>query len=129
MKIHTPISYGELIDKITILELKKNNIKDLLKLNDINKELDDLLYIYNNKISSINTLVPHKEKLYKINKKLWGIEDDIRDKERKKEFDNEFIQLARSVYITNDERMSVKHIINELMGSNIKEHKSYKPYI
>ena len=63
-----------------------------------------------------------------INYKLWTIEDDIRDKERNKEFDEEFIELARSVYITNDERMSIKHKINNLMDSNIKEHKSYKPY-
>ena len=85
-------------------------------------------FIYEKNYISFDIEKLYKD-LYKINYMLWEIEDDIRDKERKKEFDAEFIGLARSVYITNDKRMNIKHTINKEMNSDIKEHKSYKPYI
>tara|TARA_R100000908_G_C3716647_1_gene121102 strand:+ start:172 stop:552 length:381 start_codon:yes stop_codon:yes gene_type:complete len=125
--LEIPVSYGELIDKLSILKIKKQEIKETDKLKDIKKEFDLLyiLYIYSADAETEKLY----EEIYKVNYKLWKIEDDIRDKERNKEFDEKFIELARSVYITNDERMNIKHTINKYMDSNIKEHKSYKPYI
>jgi hypothetical protein len=125
--LEIPVSYGELIDKLSILKIKKQEIKETDKLKDIKKEFELLyiLYIYNADAETEKLY----EEIYKVNYKLWKIEDDIRDKERNKEFDEKFIELARSVYITNDERMNIKYTINKYMDSNIKEHKSYKPYI
>jgi len=125
--INIPVSYGEVVDKLSILSIKKIEIKNNNKLIDIEKEYKLLLLKYNSFLNlDIDKLY---NELYKINYMLWKIEDDIRDKERKKEFDAEFIGLARSVYITNDKRMNIKHTINKEMNSDIKEHKSYKPYI
>lgn len=121
MIISAPISVGELIDKITILEIKKSNVTDTEKLKNINNELTLL--------SSLNTftdLKSEKELLFNINSKLWKIEDDIRVKEHKQEFDDEFIELARSVYVTNDERSKVKKDINIKTGSTVVEEKLYK---
>ena len=87
-----------------------------------------MFYIYNNKISCIDKCKKYKDDLSIINNELWKIEDDIRDKERKKEFDEDFIELARRVYKTNDKRMEIKNSINKLMSSDIIEHKSYKEY-
>jgi len=125
--INIPVSLGEVIDKLSILSIKKIEIKNKHKLIDINKEYDLLLIIYNKYLNK--ELAKLYNDIYIINYKLWKIEDDIRDKERNKEFDDIFIELARSVYITNDERMNIKNIINKNSNSDIKEHKSYKPYI
>tara|TARA_B100000497_G_C7688435_1_gene417780 strand:+ start:1156 stop:1536 length:381 start_codon:yes stop_codon:yes gene_type:complete len=125
--INIPVSLGEVIDKLSILSIKKIEIKNKKKLIDINKEYDLLLIIYNKFLNK--ELAKLYNEIYIINYKLWKIEDDIRDKERNKEFDEIFIELARSVYITNDERMNIKNIINQNSNSDIKEHKSYKPYI
>jgi|TARA_B100001094_G_scaffold250781_3_gene248432 hypothetical protein len=125
--INIPVSLGEVIDKLSILSIKKIEIKNKKKLIDINKEYNLLLIIYNKFLNK--ELAKLYNDIYKINYKLWKIEDDIRDKERNKEFDDIFIELARSVYITNDERMNIKNIINHNSNSDIKEHKSYKPYI
>ena len=125
--INIPVSLGEVIDKLSILSIKKIEIKNKKKLIDINKEYDLLLIIYNKFLNK--ELAKLYNDIYIINYKLWKIEDDIRDKERNKEFDEIFIELARSVYITNDERMNIKNIINQNSNSDIKEHKSYKPYI
>lgn len=125
-KVKTEISIGELIDKITILEIKLKRIKSKEKLENIQKELSSLLKVYNK--LDIQKIRPLQSQLSIINEKLWIIEDDIRDKERKKEFDNLFIELARSVYVTNDKRFNIKEEINNLFNSNIKEVKSYQNY-
>ena len=127
MLINTPISLGELVDKISILMIKKKNISDSIKLQHVNKELEYLhktlkKYISEDKINEFLL------KLVNINSKLWVIEDDIRECERKKSFDQTFIDLARSVYFTNDERAKVKNDINKTFGSELVEVKSYEEY-
>ena len=127
MLINTPISLGELVDKISILMIKKKNISDSIKLQHVNKELEFLQKTLKKYISEdeINDFIL---KLVNINSKLWDIEDDIRECERKKLFDQTFIDLARSVYFTNDERAKVKNDINETFGSELVEVKSYEEY-
>ena len=127
MLINTPISLGELVDKISILMIKKKNISDSIKLQHINKELEFLQKTLKKYISEdeINDFLL---KLVNINSKLWDIEDDIRECERKKLFDQTFIDLARSVYFTNDERAKVKNDINKNFGSELVEVKSYEEY-
>jgi len=127
MLINTPISLGELVDKISILMIKKKNISDSIKLQHVNKELEFLQKTLKKYISSdeINEFLL---KLVNINSKLWDIEDDIRECERKKLFDQTFIDLARSVYFTNDERAKVKNDINKTFGSELVEVKSYEEY-
>ena len=127
MLINTPISLGELVDKISILMIKKKNISDSIKLQHVNKELEFLEKTLKKYISEdeINEFLL---KLVNINSKLWEIEDDIRECERKKSFDQTFIDLARSVYFTNDERAKVKNNINKAFGSELVEVKSYEEY-
>ena len=127
-EINVPISQGELVDKITILEIKKEFIKDDNKLKNINHEYDLLMQIYSEQISKTKGVTELKNKLKEINLELWKIEDDIRDCEREKSFTDIFIELARSVYFTNDKRSKVKLEINLLMNSNLVEEKSYKDY-
>jgi Family of unknown function (DUF6165) len=130
MLIQAPISLGELIDKITILEIKAINISDAAKLQNVNHELN----ILNQKISrlldaaGLQKLAPLKQALKEINQALWVIEDDIRDCEYVKDFSDTFIQLARAVYVTNDQRAKVKKEINLAFGSELIEEKSYKEY-
>ena len=127
MLINTPISLGELVDKISILMIKKKNISDSIKIQHINKELEFLQKTLKKYISEdeINDFL---QKLVNINSKLWDIEDDSRECERKKLFDQTFIDLARSVYFTNDERAKVKNDINKTFGSELVEVKSYEEY-
>ena len=127
MLINTPISLGELVDKISILMIKNKNISDLIKLEHVTKELEFLRKTLKEYISEdkINEFL---QKLVNINSKLWDIEDDIRECERKKLFDQTFIDLARSVYFTNDERAKVKNDINKTFGSELVEVKSYEEY-
>ena len=127
MLINTPISLGELVDKISILMIKKKNISDSIKLQHVNKELEFLQKTLKKYISEeeINEFLL---KLVNINSKLWDIEDYIRECERKKLFDQTFIDLARSVYFTNDERAKVKNDINKTFGSELVEVKSYEEY-
>jgi len=127
-QINTPISPGELVDKITILEIKKEFIVDSNKLKNINYEYNLLMKIYNDDISKTDGVSILKTELKNINLSLWKIEDDIRDCERDKIFDNTFIELARSVYFTNDKRSKVKLEINLLLNSSLVEEKSYKDY-
>ena len=127
-QINTPISPGELIDKITILEIKKVFIVDSNKLKNINYEYNLLMKIYNDDISKTDGVGVLKTELKNINLSLWKIEDDIRDCERDKIFDNTFVELARSVYFTNDKRSKVKLEINLLLNSSLVEEKSYKDY-
>ena len=123
--ISIPISIGELIDKITILEIKKNQIQGS-KLINIKKELSQLeIALKNSQILIDQELL---KKLKKINSELWSIEDKIRLKEKDKDFSDEFIELARSVYIKNDERAFIKKQINLKYASNIIEEKSYSEY-
>ena len=130
MLIQAPISLGELIDKITILEIKAVSITDAVKLKNVTHELN----ILNEKINllldaaGIKKLAPLKQALKDINQELWVIEDDIRDCEYAKDFSDKFIQLARAVYVTNDQRASVKKDINIAFGSELIEEKSYKNY-
>jgi len=123
--ILAPISIGELIDKITILEIKQIYMTGI-KLKNINKEMKLLKNILQDKNLEIN--IDLIKNLKKINKKLWEIEDKIRIKESKQEFDEEFIKLARSVYIENDKRASIKKEINKKYNSDLVEEKSYKNY-
>ena len=123
-----PISWGELLDKITILQIKLENLTSQDALNNVAWELKQLQSIFSQ--SFPGTIQPKELELElkKINQKLWDIEDKIRDKEKHKSFDDEFIQLARSVYITNDERSRIKRRINETFGSDLIEEKSYADY-
>ena len=121
------VSHGEIVDKLTILEIKKKNITDVEKLNNITKEYDYLVSIVENDLG-ISVSSPEYQKLLSINQELWVIEDDIRDKERNKEFDEEFVKLARAVYHTNDIRANIKKEINVKYSSGFVEEKSYQPY-
>ena len=127
MIINTPVSLGELIDKISILHIKNINIKDDEKLKLIKEELELLNQTLNKHIEK-NDIQKYLDSLIEINSKLWVVEDDIRDCERNKKFDQTFIDLARSVYFTNDKRSEVKLEINRKFGSKIIEVKSYEEY-
>ena len=127
MLINTPISLGELVDKISILIIKQKNITDETKLDHVKKELDFLQKTLMNYVQQ-EEIKNYLENLININSKLWNIEDDIRECERKKLFDQTFIDLARSVYFTNDERAKVKNDINKIFGSELVEVKSYEEY-
>ena len=127
MIINTPVSLGELVDKISILHIKNINIKDNEKLKLIREELELLNQTLNTHIKK-NDIQNYLDSLIEINSKLWVIEDDIRDCERNKKFDQTFIDLARSVYFTNDKRSEVKLEINKKFGSKIIEVKSYEEY-
>ena len=127
MIINTPVSLGELVDKISILYIKNINIKDDEKLKLIREELELLNQTLNKHIKK-NDIQNYLDSLIEINSKLWVIEDDIRDCERNKKFDQTFIDLARSVYFTNDKRSEVKLEINRKFGSKIIEVKSYEEY-
>ena len=124
-KILTEISAGELLDKISILEIKLNNIKDKEKLVDINKEYESLEDTRKSNIEMTENLQKLINQLIEINLKLWNIEEEKRICEKNSDFGNNFIQLARNVYINNDKRAKIKSDINKLLGSNIKEVKSY----
>ena len=121
------ISNGEILDKFSILELKKNKISDTDKLKNIENEMLHLKITYSNIINKYNIFNLYNE-LRQINELLWNIEDSIRLKEHKKEFDKEFIELARSVYKTNDKSADVKKQINHISSSEIIEEKSYEKY-
>ena len=125
-KIFAEISAGELIDKITILEIKKAKISNKEKLIDIQKELSSLNETMKKFIHDESSIAKHKNDLKEINLKLWDIEDGKRSAEKKNDFDEKFINLARNVYKFNDERAKIKLAINNALGSNIREVKSYE---
>ena len=127
MLINTPVSLGELLDKISILIIKEKNIVDDQKQYHIKNELDSLNKTLENSISR-SQVKEYIEKLIDINSELWFIEDDIRDCERKKQFDQKFIDLARAIYIKNDRRSEIKLEINTKFGSELVEVKSYEKY-
>ena len=124
-KILTEISAGELLDKITILEIKLNNIKDKEKLVEINKEYKSLEETKKSNIDITEKLQKLINELKDINLKLWNIEEEKRICEKNADFGKNFIQLSRNVYLNNDKRAKIKSDINKLLGSNIKEIKSY----
>jgi len=125
-KILAEISAGELIDKITILEIKKIKITNKDKLIDVEKELFSLLETMKQFIPNDASILKHKDDLKKINLRLWDIEDGKRSAEKNQDFGKQFIELARNVYKLNDERAKIKLAINNVLGSNIKEVKSYE---
>tara|TARA_B100000401_G_scaffold192512_1_gene129735 strand:- start:1180 stop:1569 length:390 start_codon:yes stop_codon:yes gene_type:complete len=129
MEVNVPVSVGELLDKLSIVEIKIKNISDSQKLEYLNKEFN-LLKEKADDVKSINTEKYDEfySSLLKTNSKLWEIEDDIRDLENLKKFDEAFVSLARSVYITNDERFEIKTKINNFFGSSIVEQKELKEY-
>lgn len=128
MSIKTDISVGEFLDKLTILQIKRARISDDAKLININKELEVLQELWRRSGYVKTDLSAEREDLRLVNEQLWNIEDDIRDKEARGEFDSAFIELARAVYVTNDRRAKIKKTINTKLGSGIVEEKSYKDY-
>lgn len=120
------VSFGELIDKITILTIKSQRITNEEKLNNVHTELASLQETCSNFIGNRQDIIQLQTLLQKINEELWDIEDAIRVKERNKEFDDEFVSIARSVYITNDRRCAVKKQIDTILGSRLTEEKSYE---
>ena len=128
MIINTPISLGELIDKISILQIKKSNIQKVEKQKFIIEELTLLEEILKSVIVDNKDIHDYLNKLIITNTKLWKLEEDIRECERQEKFDQKFIELARSIYFNNDERSKIKLKINEQFGSQIVEVKSYKKY-
>jgi len=128
-QVRAQISYGELVDKITILTIKSERVTESNKLANIKTELIALLQLFDEYIGNRTDIAELMTQLKKINEALWDIEDILRIKERNKEFDNDFIHLARSVYTTNDNRYLVKRTIDNVLGSQIIEEKSYETYI
>ncbi len=126
--IHVPVSHGELIDKITILEIKSERIGDAAKLANVRRELELLESTWNGDPAATTDIRDERQRLKAVNEALWDIEDAIRLKEKAQAFDAEFIELARSVYFRNDERAAVKREINLKLGSQLVEEKSYQDY-
>ncbi len=127
-KILTEISAGELLDKLSILEIKLNKIKNPILLQEVKKEYDLLNKTKNNNINSSDKIDILYKNLKKINEKLWKIENEIRLCEKNSDFNDKFVQLARNVYFENDKRAKIKLEINKVLGSNIKEVKQYTEY-
>ena len=132
MSLLVPVSWGELFDKLTILDIKSSRIKDSAKLGNIRKELQLLSDIAKEaeqrNAAAKTSFADVTRQLREVNESLWDIEDEIRDCERKKNFGSRFIELARAVYKTNDRRAALKYRINELLGSELVEEKSYQEY-
>jgi Family of unknown function (DUF6165) len=127
-ELFVPISPGELIDKITILEIKSARMTDAAKLHNVRTELSLLNQTWHASAFGKTDIRAEWDGLREVNGQLWDIEDRIRDKERESRFDDEFIELARAVYVTNDERAAIKRRINVKLGSALVEEKSYKEY-
>ena len=127
-QILIPISPGELLDKITILEIKSERIESADKKANVNNELNMLKKVWADAVTEDTDLVKLRDKLKSSNENLWDIEDDIRDEERARRFSERFIELARSVYVTNDQRANIKKLINQHLKSDIVEEKSYQDY-
>lgn len=127
-EIRVPVSPGEMIDKITILEIKSERIADPVKVTNVRRELELLRATWADSPYAAHDISADQAALKQVNEKLWAIEDAIRDKERAGAFDAEFIELARSVYFDNDERAAIKRRINLALGSDLVEEKSYADY-
>jgi hypothetical protein len=128
MKLLVEVGAGELFDKISILQIKAGRITDPGKLANIRRELGALEAVVASSVPGSERLAALREELKGINERLWTIEDDIRDRERARDFGDAFVALARAVYITNDERARVKRAIDEHLGSRLVEEKSYRDY-
>ena len=128
MQLQVPVSVGEVLDKITILQIKLAHISDAAKRANIQNELDALLPLVAGDAFITDQMQALMAELKSVNEALWDIEDDIREKEAAKSFDAEFIRLARAVYITNDKRAKIKKQINSATGSALVEEKSYESY-
>ncbi|MBI2236862.1 MAG: hypothetical protein HYU60_07950 [Magnetospirillum sp.] len=128
MSVLVPVSWGEVIDKITILEIKAERLTDPAKLANVTKELAELAAVRDREFAGHAGLAQLSAELKAVNEALWVIEDDIRDCERARDFGARFVELARAVYVTNDQRSRVKRQINDLLGSALVEEKSYAPY-
>ena len=128
MQLQVPVSVGEVLDKITILQIKLAHIPDVAKRANIQNELDALLPLVAGDAFTTDQMQALMAELKSVNEALWDIEDDIREKEAAKSFDAEFIRLARAVYITNDKRAEIKKQINLATGSALVEEKSYESY-
>ena len=128
MQLQIPVSIGEALDKITILQIKLAHISDVAKRVNIQNELDVLLPLVSGDKFATEQMQSLKGELKAVNEALWDIEDDIREKEASKSFDAEFISLARAVYVTNDKRAEIKKKINLATGSALIEEKSYEAY-
>lgn len=128
MSVQVEISIGELLDKISILQIKSERITDQSKLENIKIELESLLDKWENSSFSKIEIAEERVQLREVNEKLWELEDDIRIKEARYSFDEDFVRLARLVYVTNDQRAAIKRKINEKLGSTLIEEKSYSNY-
>jgi hypothetical protein len=126
--INTPVSFGEVVDKITILEIKSERIDDPEKTVNIRRELELLEAVWLDAVRDMADVSDGRSRLKAVNEELWDIEDKIRLKEKASSFDDEFIQIARSVYFTNDRRADIKKEINLALGSELIEEKSYEDY-
>lgn len=127
-EIQIPISPGELLDKITILQIKAERISDPVKVANVKTELEMLTRVWDEAVEADADITALTAELKSINESLWEIEDDIRDEERNKRFGDRFIELARAVYVTNDERANAKKKVNLHLNSTIVEEKSYQDY-
>jgi len=127
-EIKVPLSPGEVLDKITILRIKSRRMSDVAKLENVRRELDALECTWRESRYATADVQQDLEALLAVNERLWVIEDEIREKERARAFDAEFIRLARAVYLENDERAAIKRRINVSLGSALIEEKSYRDY-
>jgi arginine deiminase len=128
MELLIPVSPGELLDKLSILEIKLERIDDEAKLSNVRREHDLLSRVWRESGLDGEEVRPLRARLREVNEVLWEIEDAIRDEERQKRFGERFVDLARSVYLRNDERAALKRRLNEMLGSPIVEEKSYREY-
>ena len=123
-----PVSFGEVLDKITILEIKSERIKDESKLENVRQELDELSRVWNETLTDPDKVKQERQELKGVNEELWEIEDGIREEEAAGNFGDRFIELARAVYFTNDRRAALKKQVNLALGSRFVEEKSYQDY-
>lgn len=128
MSVWAPVSWGELLDKTTILEIKAERLRDPAKQANVRKELEALRPLREQAIHARAEIAGCEVNLKAVNEALWEVEDEIRDCERRKEFGPRFIELARAVYHQNDQRSVIKRRINQLLDSELVEEKSYQPY-
>lgn len=126
--INVPVSFGEVVDKITILEIKSERIQDPDKVANVRRELELIERTWTDAIEGKADVSDARARLKGVNEELWEIEDEIRVRESQKDFGNRFVELARSVYVTNDRRADIKKEINLALGSELVEEKSYEDY-
>lgn len=126
--IQVPVSFGEVLDKMTILEIKSERIADPAKVKNVRLELEELSHTWDEAVKDPSAIADLRARLKAVNEELWVIEDDIRDQEAAQDFGPRFIELARAVYVTNDRRAAIKKEVNLALGSRFVEEKSYQDY-